>query len=226
MIKLIFLCKRRPDITRDEYAKRILEGHVPLALEHHPTLRGYVINIAEGGQEDGEGFDSLHALSFDSLEDYRERLFDSPEGEQVIRRDVQRFLAGADSYSTSERIHRDESAARLRHERSPGVKWMCALKRHTGLNHAEFVDHWLGVQVPMLLQQRPEITRCVTNVVEARLSEAGEDWDGLTELHFARPEDAKEDPFAPAETNRTTEANGDRFVARSQTWPVREYVQL
>ena len=37
MVKLIFLCRRRPDITHERYVELLLKGHVPIALRHHPT---------------------------------------------------------------------------------------------------------------------------------------------------------------------------------------------
>ena len=86
MPKLIFLCRRRPDITREEYGRRVLEGHVPLALKHHPTLRRYVVNLAEGTPPEGDEIDSLPSLHFDTLEDFKERLYDSPESEEIIAR--------------------------------------------------------------------------------------------------------------------------------------------
>ena len=38
-MKLIFLCRRRSDLTHDRYTELLLRGHVPIALRHHPTLR-------------------------------------------------------------------------------------------------------------------------------------------------------------------------------------------
>jgi hypothetical protein len=226
MIKLIFLCRRRSEVDRDEYAKRLLEDHVPLALKHHPTLRRYAIDIAEGDPQDGQDFDSLHSLSFDTLEDYLERLFDSPEGERIVRRKIGQFMASADAYATSERIHKDETPPAPRGERSPGVKWVYALQRHATLTHAAFVDHWLGVHVPLLLEQRPGITRYTTNAVEARLSETGEDWDGFAELQFAGPEEAWGNPFDPDPGDRAVGGSRDDFLARSLAWPVREYILM
>ena len=74
MIKMIYLCRRLPEITREEYARLVLEDHAPLAIRHHPTMRRYVINIAEGTPSGGPEIDSLPALYFESLEDVRERL--------------------------------------------------------------------------------------------------------------------------------------------------------
>jgi hypothetical protein len=69
MTKLIFLCRRRPDITHDRYAELVLGGHVPLALRHHPMMRKYVVNVVEGFRAGAEELDSIAELSFDSLED-------------------------------------------------------------------------------------------------------------------------------------------------------------
>jgi hypothetical protein len=110
MIKMIFLCRRRSDITRAQYAAFVLEGHAPLALRHHPTLLRYVINIAEGTPEGGPELDSLPALYFASLEDFSERLYDSPRGREIIRRDVERFMAGG--ADTTPRPNGCTSAAR------------------------------------------------------------------------------------------------------------------
>jgi hypothetical protein len=104
MVKLIFLCRRRPDITHERYAELLLNGHVPIALRHHPTMRRYTVNIVDQGRPDEEALDSIGELSFDSLADYRERLYDSPEGEAIIQRDVAGFMGGAHAYATTEHV--------------------------------------------------------------------------------------------------------------------------
>jgi len=88
MVKLVFLCRRRSDLTHERYVARLLEGHVPLALRHHPTLRRYVVNIVEGTRGPAPPLDSIGELWFDTLADYRERLYDSPAGAGIIARDV------------------------------------------------------------------------------------------------------------------------------------------
>src|SRR2546425_6384090 len=92
MVKLVFLCRRRSDLTHERYVGRLLEGHVPLALRHHPTLRRYVVNIVEGTRGPAPPLDSIGELWFDTLADYRERLYDSPAGASIIARDVAGFL--------------------------------------------------------------------------------------------------------------------------------------
>ena len=41
MRKLVFLCHRRPEITHETYVERLLAGHIPIALRHHPAMRRY-----------------------------------------------------------------------------------------------------------------------------------------------------------------------------------------
>src|SRR5256885_5480644 len=94
MVKLVFLCRQRSDLTHERYVARLLEGHVPLALRHHPTLRRYVVNIVEGTRGPAPPLDSIGELWFDTLADYRERLYDSPAGAGLIARDVAGLLGG------------------------------------------------------------------------------------------------------------------------------------
>jgi hypothetical protein len=66
MVKLICLCRRRPDISHQRYAELLLDGHVPIALRHHSTLRRYTVNIVEQSPPDLAALDSIGVLSFDS----------------------------------------------------------------------------------------------------------------------------------------------------------------
>src|SRR6058998_2877386 len=131
MVKLVFLCRRRPDITHERYAELLLDGHVPLALRHHPTLRRYVVNIVEGTRGPAPPLDSIGTLWFDSLADYRERLYDSPAGARAIGADVAGFLGGADAYATTEHVQR-APAEPPSLGRTPGVKLLVAVGRAPG----------------------------------------------------------------------------------------------
>jgi hypothetical protein len=102
VVKLVFLCRRRPDISHERYVALLLDEHVPLALRHHPHMRRYVVNVVEASAAGAPPLDSIGFLWFGSLDDYRDRLYDSPEGARVIGRDVARFLGGADAYATTE----------------------------------------------------------------------------------------------------------------------------
>lgn len=220
MLKIVFLCRRRPELSRADYVRAVLERHVPLALAHHPTLRRYVVNVTESDPEGGPVYDSLPALYFDTLRDFQERLYDSPEGQAIVHRDVQTFMAGADAYATSETFHRSESAAVPLGTRSPGIKWLCPLRRRDDVTHQDFVARWRKEHVPLLLETLP-LVRLVTNAVEARLSPTGEDWDGFAELVFPDEDAAR----AARDAERTLARDRERFAARHLVYEVGEYVQ-
>jgi hypothetical protein len=228
MLKIFFLCRRRPEITREQYAAFVLEGHAPLALKHHPSLLRYVINIAEGPPPPGgPELDSLPALYFANLEDFEQRLYDSEAGREIIRRDVERFMSGgADSYSTSEYV---QSKAALRTapigQRSPGAKQIVLLQRRQGISRQAFVDHWLHVHVPLALAGRSGLAQYVANVVEARLSETGDLWDGIAELHFTGRDGENGPDFASKEARGRFETDLSGFVGRSLVYPVDEWIQ-
>ena len=95
----------------------------------------------------------------------------------------------------------------------------------SGCCHEEFVAHWLGEHVPLVLKHQSTITRFVTNVVDRRLGAAGEDWDGFGEIRFASAEDAREHFADTPEGARALEADRARFVGHSLVIPVAEYVQ-
>jgi hypothetical protein len=227
MLKIFFLCRRRPDITRAEYAAFVLEGHAPLALKHHPTLLRYVINLVESSPPGGPELDSLPALYFASLEDFSKRLYDSPEGREIIRRDVARFMAGgADTYSTTEYTQRKTAPPTPPiGQRSPGGKETWLLQRREGMSRQAFVDHWLHVHVPLALASRAGITHYVSSVVEAKLSETGERWDGIAELHYATRRGEDEPGFSSSERRERFEADLAGFVGRHLVYPVAEWVQ-
>src|SRR5439155_516486 len=72
--------------------------------------------------------DSIGELWFDRIDDYRDRLYDSPDGERAILDDVGRFLAGADAYLTVEHVQR-AAAAPSPTGRTPGDKLFACLQR-------------------------------------------------------------------------------------------------
>jgi uncharacterized protein (TIGR02118 family) len=224
VVKLVFLCRRRPGIAHDRYATWLLEGHVPLALRHHPTMRGYVVNVVEANPPGGPELDSIGELVFDTLADYRERLYDSPAGERAIARDVAGFLGGADAYVTTEHVQRSGPAAPLG-ARTPGVKLVCPLVRRAGMSHEAFVAHWLERHVPLALRHHPALTRYVTNVVDARLSSTGLELDGIAELHFASAAALRDGMFDSPDGERAVREDIARFIGWTAPYRVAEYVQ-
>lgn len=222
MLKVVYPCRRLPALDRAEYARRILEGHVPLALKHHPGMRHYVVNIVEREPAEGPAVDSFAELWFDDLESYRRDLYDSEEGRRLIGEDVARFLGGAHAYATREHVHRDPPGPPAFGRRTPGLKWILCVKRRPELDRDAFVAHWHGTHVPLVLERLPTLRRYVTNVVDQRLSPDGEDWDGFAELWWEGRNAAR---AALAEAGPAIDADTDRFLATVRAYTVAEHPQ-
>jgi uncharacterized protein (TIGR02118 family) len=220
MVKLVFLCRRRPELTHAQYAAHLLERHVPLALRHHPTLRRYVVNIVEGTRGPVPALDSIGELWFDTLDDYRTRLYDSPEGERAIVADVASFLAAAAAYLAVEHVQRAPDSQPV--GRTPGDKLFACLQRPAALTKDAFVGHWLTHHAPLALRHHAT-TRYVTNVVEQRLSRAGADYDGFAELVFP-PGEIGRGMYLSPEGQREIEADMPRFIGTVHAYVVSEHV--
>ena len=98
MVKLIALLKRKPGLSREEFARRWLKEHLRLSTKM-PGVRGYRVNIATNHQPDGDGVEPLYdgtaELWWDSVE-AMEAAFASDAGK----------IAGADADQFAEvRIH-------------------------------------------------------------------------------------------------------------------------
>ena len=220
MVQLIFLCRRLPEITHERYAELLLQGHVPLALRHHPTMRRYTVNIVERGPEDEAPLDSIGELSFETLTDFRERLYDSPEGQRIVGDDVARFLGGSDAYAATEIVQRSLQE-RPPGQRTGGVKMFCPLRRRPDLTHEQFVTHWQTVHVPLALTHHPHMTRYVTNIVDERLSPDAPEWDGFAEITF----DPQQPLFGSPAGERLIRDDIARFIGHTFPYSVAEYVQ-
>jgi uncharacterized protein (TIGR02118 family) len=224
MPKLVFLCRRRADLTHERYVELLLRGHVPLALRHHPTMRKYVVNVVEGLRAGAEPLDSIGELTFDTLDDYHERLYDSDDGRRVIARDVAGFMGGAHAYVTTEHVQKTPAATAPLGLRSPGVKIVGLVRRPDGMTHEAFVAHWLERHVPLALRHHPGLHKYVTNVVDARLGDAP-DWDGIAELHFPSTEAMRTQFFDSPEGERVIREDMGRFIGRTWGYDVAEYVE-
>ncbi|MGH8983195.1 MAG: EthD domain-containing protein [Acidimicrobiia bacterium] len=89
----ISFVRRAPGLTSEEFARHWTEVHAPLAREHHPGICRYVQNVVTEALTPGAPHvDGIAELGFASLDDFRERMYDSPEGQAIIAADVRTFL--------------------------------------------------------------------------------------------------------------------------------------
>jgi len=89
----IAFVRRAAGLSREEFADHWTNVHAPLARKHHPTLVRYVQNVViEPATPGAPEVDGIAELGFRSLRDVHQRMYDSPAGAEIIRRDIQRFL--------------------------------------------------------------------------------------------------------------------------------------
>jgi len=221
VVKLIFLCARRAGVSHAQFADHLLERHAPLALRHHASLRRYVLNVVEGD----DAVDSVNALSYDALEDFERRNYDSAEGERIVTEDHARFLGGASGYLTQERVHRADSGSTTPGSRSPGVKWICALRRTARLSAEDFASRLETEVVPELFAGQAGVSSLVIDRVARRLYEAGEEWDAFLETSFADPARAPLHPFDSFDCAVSLRGRIARLTDATAVWRVAEYVE-
>jgi uncharacterized protein (TIGR02118 family) len=92
-ITRIAFVRRAAGLTREQFADHWTNVHAPLARKHHPVLVRYVQNIVvEKAAPNAPEVDGIAELGFRTLKDVHQRMYDSPGGAEIIRRDIQRFL--------------------------------------------------------------------------------------------------------------------------------------
>ncbi|MFO8010896.1 MAG: EthD domain-containing protein [Dehalococcoidia bacterium] len=86
MIKTIALLKRKPGISREEFARHYEEVHAPMAIKLLTVFRKYVRNhVVEVPGVEGPDFDCVSEFWFDSVED-------AMEVQEILQSDAAREL--------------------------------------------------------------------------------------------------------------------------------------
>jgi uncharacterized protein (TIGR02118 family) len=69
MFNVVFLVKRRPDLSPEEFARYWVQEHTPLTASV-PGVRSYKVYTAAGPQDGEPAFDGVAVLSFDDRAAY------------------------------------------------------------------------------------------------------------------------------------------------------------
>lgn len=232
----MFLIRRSVGATPYELHRRYLSEHVPLALQHHPRLRRYVVNLADsplpagGTGEFPEGrpaVDAVGELFFEEMDDFLDptRLYDSPEGEEAILDNARSLGGTALGYRVQEHVHRDYTRDWPLGQRSPGVKQVVLVRRAAGTSPEQFAAHWLERHAPLALTHHPGVWKYVANVVVERLHPGAPEIDGIAELHFRSLDDLEQRRYDSDEGRSVIAADVARFIGATAGFYVSEYVQ-
>jgi uncharacterized protein (TIGR02118 family) len=89
-IVLVYVVRRRADLSFDDFAAHYRERHAPLARIHHPGIARYVQNFPLSG--DASDVDAVSELWFASEHDARARFYRDDESRRVIAEEVRRFI--------------------------------------------------------------------------------------------------------------------------------------
>ncbi len=93
-IKMVSFVARAEHLSHEQFVRHWTEVHVPLARRHHAGLIDYTQNVVRRAYTPGgAGVDGVAELRFRDRDDFEQRFYDSDEGRDIIRRDVQQFIA-------------------------------------------------------------------------------------------------------------------------------------
>jgi len=214
MTKLIFLCTRSTDVSKDDYARLLLEEHAPRVLSRFDGIVSLAVNLVKDGQDGFPAYDAVCEVSFS----------EQPRHE-AIERALGKLSADVHVYRTTEHVPWDRIGD-ARGNRFAGVKAFYPIKRKTGSTHEEFVRHWREVHVPKAARHHPGMKRYTQNVVERRLSATGDDWDGFTEGWYPEHADYTDRLFDSPEGMRVIMDDVAQFIGQVGTYHLEEHLLL
>jgi len=164
MVKTFALMPRKPGTTREEFARHYEEVHAPLAMRLISAFRAYARNHVVMALGDDVGFDCLSAFWFDSLDRAIEvAAFSQSDAGKPLRDDEATFLdkGRVVSFLVDERV----TLLPRPEERRCAAKAVALLRRKAGLSREEFIAHYEGVHVPLVLKHIPGIVGYARNFV-------------------------------------------------------------
>ena len=103
--KMIAFCRRRADLTHDQFSRHWRDNHGPLARSRQPGFWHYVQNhVTRPLSRTSPEWDGFGEIHYRTVEDALLRSYDSEEAQQLIWEDVARFLdyGGSPTLTTHE----------------------------------------------------------------------------------------------------------------------------
>ena len=106
-VKMVYPVRRKPDITREQFAEHWITKHVPIVLRYMNGVSRYVTNVVVapwGKAPELDGLVELHYLDPEAMKGPR---YNAPEAEAIMAEDVAQFISpSGTAYRTTEYILR------------------------------------------------------------------------------------------------------------------------
>lgn len=126
MEKLVFVFRRKPEATREDFFAHYLDNHSPLGLRVVKGLAGYTVNHLSTEAE----FDAVTEIWTPSAAAFTGGPPQDDEGSRAIIADHVSFMGPQDSYQVDERVVRDGVlTGPLGPAASPGAKAVSFFRR-------------------------------------------------------------------------------------------------
>ena len=192
LIKAIALIKRRPDISREQFARHYEEVHAPLALRYFRDWKAYIRNHVVETLRGGEpAFDCISEFWYSDWKGIEDTVkFMASAAAQPLRDDELSFMdtPGNVSFMVSEEVILGDPTC-LRAE-AP-AKAIALVERRSEVDRGEFLAGYEGRDLPRLLDEAAAV-RCVQNRIEPEAARVGEAAvECITEIWFGDPEDRR-----------------------------------
>ena len=106
-VKMVYPVRRKPDITREQFAEHWITKHVPIVLRYMNGVSRYVTNVVVGPWGKAPELDGLVELHYLDPEAMKGPRYNAPEAEAIMAEDVSQFITpSGTAYRTTEYILR------------------------------------------------------------------------------------------------------------------------
>jgi len=127
--KLVFLFRRKPGASREDYFRHYITNHSPLGLKHQQGLSAYTVNLLESPAE----FDVMTEIWTPVIAEFFGAGKQRSEGEELIVQDHMSFMGPQDTFAVEERIVRDGALTSPLGKASPAAKLVTIHRRGEAL---------------------------------------------------------------------------------------------
>jgi hypothetical protein len=101
--KLVFLFRRKPGASREDYFRHYITNHSSLGLKYQQGLSAYTVNLLESQAE----FDVMTEIWTPVIAEFFGAGKQRSEGEELIVQDHMSFMGPQDTFAVAERVLRD-----------------------------------------------------------------------------------------------------------------------